>query len=188
MDPLKTPPFAQPFAEWQKAAIDASLTGAKTALESAEQLLRLNLATARAALDQQTQLAQEILSVKEPQQLEALRAKLAQTSLQQAANYAQAVGEIVNESRARIATLAQQQMAQLDEGTRKAAGAIGQGAPGTDTALNTMQSAMAASSAMLDSLSRASRQFADNLRGEHESDHRGHVQRHPKQIGLPLKF
>lgn len=161
MDPSKAPPFAPPFADWQKAAVDAALTGAQTALTGAEQLLRLNLATARATLEQQTQLAQEILAVREPQQLEALRTKIAQSSMQQSASYAQTVYEIVNETRTQLAKLAQQQMAQVNEGAAKAAGAMGQGAPGADVALNAMKSSMAASTAMLDSLSRASQQFAE---------------------------
>lgn len=161
MDPIKMPAFAQPLADWQKAAIDASLASARSALESAEQLMRLNLATARATLEQQTQAAQEILAVKDPQQLEALRAKLAQTSMQNSANYAHAIYEIVNESQARLTKLAQDQMSQLSEGTSKATAAMGQGAPGADVAANALKSTMAASNSVLESLRKASQQFAE---------------------------
>lgn len=161
MDPIKMPAFAQPLADWQKAAIDASLASARSALEGAEQLMRLNLATARATLEQQTQIAQEILAVKEPQQLETLRAKLAQTSMQNSANYAHAIYEIVNESQARLAKLAQEQMSQLTEGANKATAAMGTGAPGADIAANALQSTMAASNSVLESLRKASQQFAE---------------------------
>lgn len=161
MDPIKMPAFAQPLADWQKAAIDASLASARSALEGAEQLMRLNLATARATLEQQTQVAQEILAVKDPQQLEALRTKLAQASMQSSANYAHAIYEILSESQARLTKLAQEQMSQLSEGASKATAAMGQGAPGADVAANALQSTMAASSSVLESLRKASQQFAE---------------------------
>ena len=161
MDPIKIPSFAQPLADWQKAAIDASLASARSALEGAEQLMRLNLATACATLEQQSLVAQEILAVKDPQQLEALRVKLAQTSMQNSASYAHAIYEIVSESQAKLTTLAQEQMSQLSEGASKATAAMGQGAPGADLAANALKSTMAASTSMLESLRKASQQFAE---------------------------
>ena len=67
-----------PLSAWNQAAYDAAMSYARASLTSAEQLLRLNLETARATLDQASRATRELMSAGDPQQFVQMRAKLAQ--------------------------------------------------------------------------------------------------------------
>ena len=152
---------ADPITAWQKAALDATIAYAQTALASAEQILKLNLETAQTALQQNTSAARELLSITDPQQLAALRNKLAQVSMQQTANYAQHVYEIVSQSQAHLAKLAEEQFSRVNQDLMKNAESLGKNAPGAEVALAAVKSSVAASSAILDTFNRAAKQFAE---------------------------
>ena len=79
------------LAAWQKAALDATTACTQAALASAEQLIKLNLETARKALEQQAQTTRELLSMSDPQQLVAMRSKFVQQEMQQSAAYANGI-------------------------------------------------------------------------------------------------
>jgi phasin family protein len=145
---------------WQKAAIDASIAYAQTALTSAEQLLRLNLEAARTALEQQAQAARDLLTTNDPQELAQLRTRLAQNSMEKTASYAQGVYELVSQTQAQLAGLAEQQFARVNEQFLKYA-APGSTAPGSEVTAAAVQSSLAASAAMMENLNRATKQFAD---------------------------
>lgn len=150
-----------PITAWQKAALDATIAYAQAALAGTEQLLRLNLETARIALEQSNHATRELLSASDPQQLGALREKLLQVNVQQTANYAQQVYEIVGQTQAQLAKLAEEQFARVNQDLLKGAESLGQNAPGSEMAIAAVKSTVAASSAMLDTLNRAARQFAE---------------------------
>jgi phasin family protein len=150
------------IAAWNQAAYEAAMSYARASLASAEQLLKLNLETTRASLDQAANATRELLSVQDPQQLVAVRTRLAQTNMQQAATYAQSVYEIVSQTQAQLAKLFEEQMGRFAKDmTAAGAETVGKGAPGTDFANATMKSTLAATSAMMESLNLASKQFAE---------------------------
>ena len=150
------------LAAWQKAALDATIACTQATLASAEQLFKLNLETARNALEQQTQAARELLSVSDPQQLVAMRAKLAQQGMQRSAAYANSIYEIVSQTQAHLSKLAEDQFSRLNQDMAKGAEILG-GArtPGAEVATAALKSSMAASSALLDGLNRAAKQFQE---------------------------
>jgi phasin family protein len=149
------------LAAWQKAALDATIAGTQATLASAEQLFKLNLETARKALEQQTQSARELLSVTDPKQLVAMRAKLAQQSMQQSAAYANSIYEIVSQTQSHLSKLVEEQFSRLNQDITKGAETLGARTPGAEVATAALKSSMAASSAMLDGLNRATRQFQE---------------------------
>ncbi len=149
------------LAAWQKAALDATIAGTQATLASAEQLFKLNLDTARKALEQQTQSARDLLSVTDPQQLVAMRAKLAQQNMQQSAAYANSIYELVSQTQAHVSKLVEEQFSRLNQDMAKGADALGAGMPGTEVATAALKSSMAASAAMLDGLNRAAKQFQE---------------------------
>jgi len=149
------------LAAWQKAALDATIAGTQAALSSAEQLIKLNLETARKALEQQTQTTRELLSVSDPQQLVAMRSKLAQQGMQQSAAYANSIYEIVSQTQSHISKLAEDQFSRLSQAMPQGAEPLAANAPGAEVAAAVWKSSMAASSALLDGLNRAARQFQE---------------------------
>lgn len=148
------------LAAWNQAAYDAALTYARTSMTSAEQLLKLNLDAARAALEQNSAAARELLSAADPQSMMQARTKLAETSMQQAASYAQGVYALVSQTQAQIAKMFEEQMTRLGKDMAVGAEQLGKttGGAAPNAAL---QSTMAATNAMLENLNRATRQFAE---------------------------
>ena len=146
------------FSAWQRAAIDTTIACAQAALAGAEQLLRLNLEAARSALEQHAQAARELLGSSDPQDLIRLRSRMAQQTMQQAAEYAQNVYELVSQTQAQLARHAQHQFERFSEDVLKPAQQAG---PGAEVAVAAVKSSLAASAAMMDNLNRATKQFAD---------------------------
>lgn len=149
------------LAAWQKAALDATIACTQATLAGAEQLFKLNLETARMALDQQTQTARELLSISDPQQLVAMREKIAQRGMQQSAAYANSIYEIVSLTQAHLSKLAEDQFSRINQDIAKGAESLGVNAPGSEVATAALKSSMAASTALLDGLNRATKQFQE---------------------------
>ena len=149
------------LAAWQKAALDATIACTQATLASAEQLFKLNLDTARKTLEQQTQTTRELLSVSDPQQLVAMRAKLAQQGMQQSAAYASSIYEIVSQTQAHLSKLAEDQLSHLNQNIIKGTEGLGTTAPGSEVATAALKSSLAASTALIDGLNRAAKQFQE---------------------------
>jgi phasin family protein len=149
------------IAAWNQAAYDAAMSYARASLASAEQLLTLNLETARATLDQAAKATRELMASGDPQQLLAVRTRLAQTNMQQAATYAQSVYEIVSQTQSHLGKLFEDQLGKLTREMAASAETLGKGAPGTEVSSAALKSTFAATSAMIESLNQATRQFAE---------------------------
>jgi phasin family protein len=143
---------------WQKAAIDSTIACTQAALAGAEDLLRLNLQAARTALEQHAQVARALLGTTDPQALMQVRSRLAQQAMQETAAYAQEAHEILAATVAQLSQHAERQRAVFGD----ASAAATEPAPaGANVTVAAVKSSLAASAAMIDSLDRATRQFAD---------------------------
>jgi phasin family protein len=149
------------LAAWNQAAYDAALSYARTSMASAEQLLKLNLDAARAAMEQNGKVTRELLSASDPQAMMQARTRLAETSMQQAASYAQGVYELVSQTQAQLAKMFEEQVARFSKDFVAGAEQLGKGAPQVAAPAAALQSTMDATNAMLENLSRATRQFAE---------------------------
>jgi phasin family protein len=149
------------LAAWNQAAYDAAMNYARASLTSAEQLLRLNLDTARVTLDQASRATRDLMSVSDPQQFLQARTKLAQDNMQQAAAYAQSVYAIVSQAQREMSKLFEEQMGRVTKDMAVGAETLGKSAPGADFQSAALKSTLAASSAMMESLNQATRQFAE---------------------------
>jgi len=149
------------LAAWQKAALESTLSYAQTSIASAEQLLKLNLDAARNALEQAGKNTRELLAINDPQELLELRSKIAQANMQQTASYAQNIYEIVSQTQALLTKLNEEQFSRLNQEAAASAENLSKGTPGADVASATVKSTLAATNAMMDSLNRATKQFAE---------------------------
>ena len=151
----------QPVAAWQKAFLESTLAYAQATISTAEQMLKLNLDAARNSLEQAGKNAHDLLSVRDPQDLAEVRAKIAQASMQQSANYAHSIFEMISQTQALLTMLNEEQLSRLGKDTVAGAGAFSKAAPGANAAADTVKSTIAASNAMMESLNRATKQFAE---------------------------
>ena len=90
-----------------------------------------------------------------------MRAKLAQQGMQQSAAYANSIYEIVSQTQSHISKLAEDQFSRLSQAMPQGAEPLAANAPGAEVAAAVWKSSMAASSALLDGLNRAARQFQE---------------------------
>jgi phasin family protein len=123
--------------------------------------MKLNVETARATLQQATAAARELLSVKDPEQLMTMRTKLAQINMQQAATYAQSIYDIVSDTQRQLGRLWEDQIAQMTKSVTAETEGIAKGTPGAEFSSAALKSTLAATSAMMESLNQATRQFAE---------------------------
>jgi phasin family protein len=149
------------LAAWQKAALESTLSYAHASIASAEQLLKLNLESARNSLEQAGKNTRELLAISDPQELVQLRAKIAQSNMQQSASYAQNIYEIVSQTQALLTKLSEEQFSHLNKEAAAGAEHLAKGAPGADVAAATVKSTLAATNTMMENLNRASKQFAE---------------------------
>lgn len=150
----------KPTANWNQAAVEAAMTYARTGLTTAEQLLRLNLDAARATLEQTSKAARELLAADDPQDLMALRSRLAETNMQQAAAYANNVYALVAETQSALARMFEDGVAGFSSDVAESAEKLATGAPGGEMQAAALKATLAATSAMMESLNQATRQFA----------------------------
>lgn len=133
---------------------------ARAGLSTAEQLLRLNLDAARSALEQNSKATRDLLSVTDPQELMTLRTRLAETNMQQAAAYANSVYGLVSETQSALAKMFEDGVARFSRDVAESSEKLGKSAPGGDMQAAAVKSTLAATSAMMESLNQATRQFA----------------------------
>ena len=149
------------LAAWQKAALDSTLGYAQASIASAEQLLRLNLEAARSSLEQAGKNTRDLLAVDDPQQLVQLRTKIVQATLQQTASYTQNIYEVLSQTQALLTKLNEEQLSRLNKEAAASAEQLSKGTPGAEVTSAAVKSTLAATSAMMENLSRAAKQFAE---------------------------
>ena len=149
------------LAGWQKAALDATLGYAQASIAGAEQLLKLTLDAARSSLDQAGKNTRDLLAINDPQELAQLRSKILQTTLQQTASYTQNIYEVLSQTQALLTKLNEEQLSRLNKEAAAGAEQLSQGAPGAEVTSAAVKSTLAATSALMDNLNRASKQFAE---------------------------
>ena len=150
------------FTAASKAGFDSFFAIAKSSFSGFEKLAELNVATAKAMFDDATSNARAMLEIKDPKELMALNASLAQPALEKSVSYSRHVYSIVTESQATLrqaaeeqAAVAHKEIAALIEKGLKSAPA------GSETAVAAVKSAMAAATSAYDNASKIVKQAVD---------------------------
>ncbi len=104
------------FAEFNKTNVAQATKFAALSLENAEKLVKFNLAATKAAIAQSVEGAQAASSVKDVQDLLALRTKLAEAQVQHAMGYSRHLYEIATEAQAGYSALAEEVFAVYTKG------------------------------------------------------------------------
>jgi phasin family protein len=147
------------FADFNKANVAQAQKIAALALENAEKFLKLNLNAAKVVLANGAESAAAAASVKDVQDLMALRAKYAETGVQTATAYTKSLYEISSEAQAQFTALAEQAWSTYTKDAAAWVEKASKSAPvGSDAAVNAFKSTFAASTAAFDQFQKATKQ------------------------------
>ena len=132
---------------------------ASLSLENTEKIVKLNLTAARAALVQGVESAQAVASVKDVQELVALRTKFTEAGVQAATGYSKTLYELAAEAQAEYTAFAEEAWASYTKGVAAFVDKASKSAPaGSESGFNAFKSTFAASTAAFDQFQKATKQ------------------------------
>ena len=150
------------FAEINKASVANATRLAALSIENAEKLFKLNLTAAKAAFQQGVEGAQAAASVRDVQELMALRAKYAESGVQTALSYSRTLYDLASEAQAEYSSMAEELWANYTKGVASFVDKASKSAPaGSDVAVNAFKSTFAASTAAFDQFQKATKQVVN---------------------------
>jgi phasin family protein len=153
---------SEQFAELNQAHVSNAIKLASLSIENAEKLVSLNINAAKLAIAQAIEGAQAAASVRDVQELFALRTKLAEVGVQSATGYSRTLYELSSEAQAGFSALAEESWKTYTKGVASWVEKASQAAPaGSDVAVNALKSTFAASTAAFDQFQKATRQVVD---------------------------
>ena len=153
---------SEQFAELNQAHVSNAIKLASLSIENAEKLVSLNINAAKLAIAQVIEGAQAAASVKDVQELFALRTKLAEVGVQSATGYSRTLYELSSEAQAGFSALAEESWKAYTMGVASWVERASQAAPaGSEVAVNALKSTFAASTAAFDQFQKATRQVVD---------------------------
>jgi len=147
------------FAELNKVNVAHATKLAALSIEAAEKLFKLNLSATKIAIATSVEGAQAAASVKDVQELFALRAKFAEAGVQGAMGYSRTLYDLTSEAQAEYSALAEEAWATYTKSIASIVDKASKSAPaGSDAAVNAFKSTFAASTAAFDQFQKASKQ------------------------------
>ncbi|NUZ06056.1 phasin family protein [Piscinibacter koreensis] len=150
------------FLDAQKATFDALFQLSSKGFEGVEQLVELNVRTARDALGEASSASQALLSVKQPQDVWALQASLAQPAAERATAYARSVYQVAATTGAEVGRVAQAVAADAQTRFMSAVDSAARNAPaGTENVLSFVRSGAAAANNAIENAQKAVAQMAE---------------------------
>lgn len=155
--------FKQPpqLAELSKNSIDAALQFAKISMDSAERLIKLQLDAAKASIEKNAQNAKALAEAKDLQEMMSLRAALAETSVETALSYSRSVYEVASQTQSELTRLMEESMSNYNRDVVDAVEQATRSTPGSEMAMSALKSTVAATTAAVDSMTKAAKQVAD---------------------------
>ena len=150
------------FAELQKGQMDAAVALSQTFFDAAERLIELNLAAAKATLEESVEKTQALLSAKDVQELIALSSGNAQPTLEKAVSYSRTVYGIANGANAEVSRIIEAQIAESNKKVAQLIDFAAKNAPaGSEPAVTAFKSAVAAANTAYDTFSKAAKQAVE---------------------------
>ncbi len=150
------------IVELNKSNVTQASKIAAITFDNAEKLLKLNLTAAKSAFAQGIQNAQAAASVKDVQELFALRTHFAESGVQTALAYSRTFYELASQAQAQFTAISEESWASYSKGVATWVDTASKSAPaGSDVAMNAFKSTFAATTAAFDQFQRASKQVVN---------------------------
>jgi phasin family protein len=146
------------IAATQKANLDTSLDLANTALEGFQKLVGLNVQAVKSMLFESQDTVRNVLSVKDPQELAALQARLMQPTAEKVQSYSRQVFAVVAATQTEFAKVAESQFEAQNRRVRALVDNLGQSAPvGSEAAVAALKSTITAANTFYETVQRTTR-------------------------------
>lgn len=127
-----------------------------------EQLLNLNLAAAKTAFEVNTKNLKALSEITDVQDLVAFRTKVTESGVENALSYSRDAYDVVSGTQAEVTKVMEAGLSTLNKNLASVVDKAAKSAPaGSDVAVTALKSTMAATTAAIDSLSKATRQVVD---------------------------
>lgn len=147
--------------DFQKTAVDAAVKFARVSVDNAERLIAINMEATKATLDESARNLKVISSVKDVQELNTVRTKMAENSLEYAMAYSRTVYELATNAQAEYSHLVEQRVGEFQKNLVEGLDKVSKTAPaGSDVAVAALKSSLAASNAAMDTMTKAFKQAA----------------------------
>jgi phasin family protein len=156
--------FATPaqFTEIQKGQMDAAVALSQTFFDATERMLELNLAAAKATLEESVEKTQALLSVKDVQEFLALSGGLTQPTFEKVVSYSRTVYGIANGANAEVSRIVEAQIAESNKKVAQLIDFAAKNAPaGSEPAVSVFKSAVAAANTAYDTFAKATKQAVE---------------------------
>lgn len=156
--------FATPaqFTEIQKGQMDAAIALSQTWFDAAERFMELNLAAAKATLEESVERTQAMLSVRDVQELMALSGGLSQPTLEKAVSYSRNVYSIANGASTEVSRIVEAQITENNKQVTQLIDFAAKNSPAdSEPAVSMLKSAVAAANTAYDTFARATRQAVE---------------------------
>jgi phasin family protein len=145
-----------------KANIEAALRFAGVALQGAERLIDLQLSTAKTALNEGFESAKALASVRDFEQLAALKDTLVQPSVEKATAYAKQVYDVATATQSDLGRLVEEQVSEFNKQVISTLDQLVKSAPaGSEVGIAAMKSTLAAVNSGFDNLTKVAKQFGE---------------------------
>lgn len=147
---------------FNRDALEATMKMAKLSMENAEKLVRLQLETLREMLEGNLKNAQDVADIKDPQQFATQRAKVLEESVEQMVTYSRKVYDLAAATQAELGKLMQTRFETFNRDIGQMVNNAATSAPaGSEPAMAAIKQTLAATHAMVDTLTRTAKQFAE---------------------------
>jgi len=150
------------FAELNKSQLDTLFALSHTMFGATETLVDLNLAAAKATMEESAERATALMSARDVQELMALSGSMAQPSVEKMVSYSRTVYGIASGAGAEVSRIVETQIA---DGNKKVADMVefaAKNAPqGSEPVVSMFKSAVAAANTAYDTFSKATKQAVD---------------------------
>ncbi len=147
------------FSELQKSQIDTLYALSHALFGATEKVADLNLAAAKALLDESSETAQTYLGVKDVKELAALNAGFAQPALEKFASYNRNLYGIASSASAEISKIVETKVAEANRKVAEMVDYAAKNAPaGSEGAVSLLKNAVAASNSAYDTFAKAAKQ------------------------------
>ena len=149
------------FGDFSKTAVEDAMKFATVSLDSIERMFALNLEAVKVSLDVTAKNAKAVGAVKDSQALNGLTTKASETGAEFMAGYSKNLQEINNAAQAKFGALVEERVASFQKSMVEGLDKAAKTAPaGSDVAFAAIKSSMAASTAAMDTLTKAGKQLS----------------------------
>ena len=153
--------LVNPLSEIGRTAVESAARASRISMDSAERTFNVQIEYAKGALKQAQLTARALSQAKDVQELLALRARIAENTVENMMGYSRSLYEVASETQAEYSRLAEERMARFQKAVTETVDQVARSAPGGgDVASAAIKSQMVATTAAFDSFTKAARSLA----------------------------